>query len=415
MHEMKERWLGLSPDGWHSLVVGLLRDRQIEMAIDKLEQMQGDAVPVQPWLYDIVMYKLCEVGELDQAYQLLIHRFQYDRKRISQAIWYFLLDTFSCAFHVGSNIHRVCKVVLTVLKYDGTNYIWKLRVIHNYLNPSDGICANVLNLAARYGDGSLATSATRILSSRRTALTPLHYEALLASYTGAGDINTALRVLGIMSTAGFEPDSGTTRPLFDHLTNADGDPHSAWEVLKVHFEEGRIIHVAAINVIIEAYIARGDFEQAMEVYKDLHTICEIGPNIETINLLLQGAERRKVKETAIFVASEMVALGIKPDQLTYDRLIMICLHEEDYEDAFNYLEEMVDVGKNRYEDTGRKGWWMRKGTAVAMVQKCARSNFDPRGKAILEQAVQKGVIEDGYASQLYKDHYGGVRPYTGTH
>jgi hypothetical protein len=107
LQEMKERWLGLSPDGWHSLVIGLLRDRQIEVAIDKLEQMQADRVPVQPWLYDIVMYKLCEFGELDQAYQLLIHRFQYDRKRISQAIWYFLLDTFSRAFHVSSKYQLV--------------------------------------------------------------------------------------------------------------------------------------------------------------------------------------------------------------------------------------------------------------------------------------------------------------------
>jgi hypothetical protein len=100
MQAMKERWLGLSPDGWHNLVVGLLRDRQIEMAIDKLEQMQSDQIPIQPWLYDIFLYKLCDVGEYDQAYQLLTHRVQSERKEISPATWYFLLDAFSRAFHV---------------------------------------------------------------------------------------------------------------------------------------------------------------------------------------------------------------------------------------------------------------------------------------------------------------------------
>jgi hypothetical protein len=100
MQEMKERWLGLSPDGWHNLVVGLLRDRQVEMAIDKLEQMQSDQIPIQPWLYEIVLYKLCDFGEHDQAYQLLAHRVQSEKKEISQATWYFLLDAFSRAFHV---------------------------------------------------------------------------------------------------------------------------------------------------------------------------------------------------------------------------------------------------------------------------------------------------------------------------
>jgi hypothetical protein len=110
---MKERWLGLSPDGWHNLVIGLLRDRQIEIAVDKLEQMQMDQITIQPWLYEITLYKLCEVGELDQALQILVHCFQHDRRRISQAVWYFLLDTFSRAFHVSleciiMSLERIC-------------------------------------------------------------------------------------------------------------------------------------------------------------------------------------------------------------------------------------------------------------------------------------------------------------------
>jgi pentatricopeptide repeat protein len=216
-----------------------------------------------------------------------------------------------------------------------------------------------------------------------------------------------------MTTAGFEPDSGTTRPLFEYLSGVAQGPRSAWKILKDHFEEGHIIHVAAINVIIEANVAQEHFEQALGVYKELHTICETGPNTETFNLLMQGAERCKVKETAMFLASEMVALGIKPDHLTYDRLIMVCLHEEDYEDAFSYLDEMIEAGKNKYEDSGRKGWWMRKGTALAMVRKCAIGNADARGKQILEQMVQRRLINDGYADELYKDLYGLIRPDSG--
>jgi len=101
MQEMKERWFGLSPEGWHNLIAGLLRDRQYEVAVDKLEQMQSDQIQVQPWLYDIFQYQLCEADELDEAYKLLIYRYENSRAEISPAVWYYLLDKFSSAFHVS--------------------------------------------------------------------------------------------------------------------------------------------------------------------------------------------------------------------------------------------------------------------------------------------------------------------------
>lgn len=101
IQEMKERWFGLSPEGWHCLVVGLLRDRQYEMAMDKLEQMRSDQIQIQPWLYDIFTYNLIEIGEIDEAFKMLRHRFEHEKKDISPSLWYFLLDTFSSNFHVS--------------------------------------------------------------------------------------------------------------------------------------------------------------------------------------------------------------------------------------------------------------------------------------------------------------------------
>ncbi|KAF4636586.1 hypothetical protein G7Y89_g1509 [Cudoniella acicularis] len=373
MQDMKERWFGLSPEGWHFLITGLLRDREYEVAMDKLEQMQNDGIRIQPWLYDIFTYKLCEAKELDAAFELLCFRWERDRKEIEPSIWYYLLDAFTSAFH-----------------YEGAKYIWKLRVSTSYLNPSDGICSNVLNLAARYADPGLATSAIRILSSRRTALSPFHYEALLGAYVATDDLNTAFRIIGVIDKAGYEPDSGTTRPIFVHLSTSRSLPGKAWKVLKNQFEEGHKIHVAAANVVIEAAITTEQFQEAVNFYMDLHNICKSGPNTETFNILLQGAEKRAdCKAQAMFLASEMMALSIKPDHLTYDRLIMVCLHEEDYEDAFKYLEEMIHVGKDKIEN-GKKGWWMRRGTAGEMARRCADSG-DERGRHIIAEMERRGL------------------------
>jgi len=110
MQEMKERWFGLSPEGWHWLVVGLIRDRQYEMAMDKLEEMQLDQIRIQPWLYDIFTFQLCEVDELDEAFKLLKYRWNHERGEISPSVWYYLLEKFSAGFQVSTSrlLYRLC-------------------------------------------------------------------------------------------------------------------------------------------------------------------------------------------------------------------------------------------------------------------------------------------------------------------
>jgi pentatricopeptide repeat protein len=100
LQEMKERWFSLSPEGWHSVVVGLLRDRQFELAMDALERMHSDQIRVQPWLYDIFIYQLCELDELDEAFKILRYRIEQDMQEVTPTMWYYMLDTFSAAYHV---------------------------------------------------------------------------------------------------------------------------------------------------------------------------------------------------------------------------------------------------------------------------------------------------------------------------
>ncbi|KAG4430687.1 hypothetical protein IFR05_013839 [Cadophora sp. M221] len=327
MQEMKERWLGLSPEGWHSLVVGLIRDRQYEIAMDKLDEMHSDGITVQPWLYDIFMFQLC------------------------------------------------------------VKFIWKRRVETESLVLSDGMTVAVLNLAARHSDPELATAAIRILSGRRSALTAFHYEPLLNAYAGAGDLKTAFRVLVIMAKANIEPDTTTTRPLFLKLSASTELTQNAWSELESLVQDGHTIPVAAPNVVLEAYIQAGQFEQAVELYKSLHEICKSGPNTETFNVLLQGASRQARKDRSIFLASEMLALSIKPDMLTYDRLILACVKEQDdFEDAFRYLEEMVEVGA----DQPGGGWWMRGGTANVLIKRCVEAN-DVRAWSLLDEMAKRGI------------------------
>ena len=106
LHELlHQRWFTLSSDGWHDLVVGLIKDRQIEIALDRLEQMQGEGIRIQPWLHDMLVYNLCEAEEFDEVLKIMRWRISSGEMMISASLWYSLLDTASRALHVSSSDH----------------------------------------------------------------------------------------------------------------------------------------------------------------------------------------------------------------------------------------------------------------------------------------------------------------------
>lgn len=243
------------------------------------------------------------------------------------------------------------------------------------------MCINVLNTAARHCDAHLATDVIRILAGRKFKLDIHHYEALLDAYVGSNDLQTALRLLGIMRKSGLEPEEGTTRPVYAYLTSSPRLPTKAWKILRELHEEGHEVPVTAVNCVLEAYVSNGQQREALDKYRSFHMVCSFGPNKATINALLKNlVSVDDSKEVAMFLASEMTSLGIRPDTLTFDRLILVCLKEHDYEDAFRYLDEMKTTFPRSM---------LRTGTAMALISVCAEKK-DDRGWAILEDFEKKG-------------------------
>lgn len=402
---MRARWISLSPLGHHHLLLSHLRDREYELALSLLTTMHTRSIAVAPWLYDVLIYVLCEASELTPALSLLQQRAEAPELNPlhpgpddpSPAIWPYFLDTAAAAY-----------------SYAAVAYIWRKRVEVGYLRPSDGTLANILNTAALHADPGLATAALKMLAARKGQLPVSSYEALLEAYAVAGDVANAFRVLCIMGKAAGTsmkpPDSAATRPLFRILKEGGEEAiREAWGMLKVIQGEGQEIPVAAVNVVLEAAAFTGRLDIAMELYRELREAPSAGnkptkrakktgadaeaeseaeaqkknirlrvsPNTTTINLLLQGChktgERASAKPTAMFLAGEMAALGLRPTALTYDRLILVCLREAEWEDAMRYLEEM-----------GAMGWRgrLRTGTWQAVVRKCARER-DGRVEMVL--------------------------------
>lgn len=97
----------------------------------------------------------------------------------------------------------------------------------------------------------------------------------------------------------------------------------------------------------------------------------------------------------MYLANEMIQLGVKPDRITYDRLILVCLRSGDVEDALLYYQEMSS-------GDGNEGMKPRKRTYEILIYECAKRG-DERAVAVLKDykasveeprlSVEKAVAE----------------------
>lgn len=327
----------------------------------------------------MVIYNLCDIGEFDEVLSILRYRVDSGEQLISGTVWYYFLDIASGALHHSATLHA-----------------WRKRVETNYLNPPSGVCLNVLNTAARHGDFHLAIDVIRVLGKRNQALQLYHYEALVESYLPR-DLRTAFMLLTLMLSTGLSPTESSIRAISSHLRQSPHLPHTALSILRDLRDQHRPIPVEAVNVVIETFVDHGALDAALDTYKTLHTLCPSGPLTSTFNRLFRGCRGRK--DVAMFLASEMVALKISPDVLTYDRLILVCMEPSrgnDMDDAWRYLEEMRGAG-----------WWPRPKTAMAMAKMCCQigdvriwqlQGDDSEGHGI-ERSVLEGLVDEGWMKE----------------
>ncbi|EAT79258.2 hypothetical protein SNOG_13374 [Parastagonospora nodorum SN15] len=335
---MKTRWFPLTPRGENYVVAGMLRERNFEQALEMLEGMANRQIKIENWLFHKAMWILLEHGEVEEAFYVL-------------------------------NLKDSCALV---------------SITGRGFKATTCACFSVLAVAARHGDVPLATDVFRLLTERGTILTTHHYELLVKTYLNADDLSAALSVILIMADTNIKVDAGTCHPLLWYLRQEKKDessrPLRAFKILQDFEASGRKVPTAAINACIQASLVLERFEEGIEIYKALHTVCHAGPDTQTFNILFQGCHKYVRKELAMFLANEMIELGLKPDRLTYDRLICVCLRGNDLEDALLYYEEMrstpIKSGSSRMMQP-------RRGTWGDLIMKCVEKR-DDRAVALLK-------------------------------
>ena len=369
LEAMRVRWVELSLDGWHDVVVGLLRERLIEMAIARVEDMREAKITIRSWLQSLLIYSCCDLGEFSAARR--VAQYVLDAgEELPLNNWYYMLDKASRAFDHAT-----------------TSFVWRKVVEPMYLNPATGICYNILITAARAGDNVLANEVLRVLSNRQKKLSLTEYEALIESLVSSGNIEGAFRILAAMKSVNIQPTSDSTRPILTYiLDQGQGCPVEAWELLRSLRSSGdALIPIAAINVVLEAQILMAeDLDQAFDWFKKIPSFDFLAANTATYNLLIaiDSAEPVRVART-LDLFREMQKLGIPPDQTTWENVILAHLRAGDFEAA--YTEFLVAA--RRLKHTG----WVTSRRFQTLATEASQSVANDFAERLLALVVSKAA------------------------
>ncbi|BDD59243.1 hypothetical protein MAP00_004465 [Monascus purpureus] len=333
---LRDRWLPLSPAGWHFVIAGLVRERQLELALDHVAAMETKGIPIESWLHSLLVYNLCDVDEFEEVLNLMCSRDRHNH--ITKKLWMYVLDAASTALH-----------------HETTSYVWNQQVGLGYLHPPYRVCSNVLTVASRTGDTDLAASVFHYFTETGTPPDLRDYERLAEAHVMSGDLYTAFYVLCNTQKAGIPLEERSTRSVLKYMIQNETDPLDAWAMLK-RLKALRCeipIHCAKVLIDLCEHNALHDpsaMDDGIALYEELYTLCPNGADVSTYNTLIRMCRRGRSHQAVMFVIKEMASLGVVPDSTTFEYIILVCLDVKDYRSAYMYFQDMLERGCFLSED-----------------------------------------------------------------
>ncbi|KID90777.1 pentatricopeptide repeat protein [Metarhizium guizhouense ARSEF 977] len=335
---MQEFWFTIDTPARQSVVLGLLRDEQYELAYSRLTEMIEQGAHIAIWVFDIFVMVFGKLGFMDEMMSLLYRRksIQGEDRAIS-SILYYALDVCSSAFH-----------------YPGTLFAWNSAVRSSLFQPADGIVENVLATAARHGDASLATEALDMMS-RRTRVLAYHYEAVAEAFAASGDMTGAFRTLCIMKKNGIRIVRGNTRVVSEALRRHPKLMSDAEAALRAvaHDEQ---LPVAMVGVVVEALAETQGSEAAMDLYRDVACLCGEHANSTMMQTLIINSPDEETTRALVKDYTAHIAEDDDPvrDSHVYGALVTRCAEAGELDLAFRFANQaLVATGGSK---TRRLDW-----------------------------------------------------------
>lgn len=330
LDRLRDRWLPLSPAGWHYVVAGLMRENQFEKALEQLEAMERKSILIENWLHSLIVYILCDYKEFEEVNRLVRRRVEQGHEMTRQ-LWSHVLGKASEDRHHGL-----------------TRYIWERRVNLGYLHPSEETCTRTLYVAAKYGDPEMGRAVFHYLHNAGLKPKPEDHDRLIISLLvsgSEGDLPAAFEELCTMHEAGLEPRASTMRLLYEYFVQGEIDRWEAWQMLKQLKHTQRSIPIGIVEAIAKAWKQDAKShpsvaDDALQLYRELYTVCPGGATLAVYNILINICRRAQRFELGMFLLKEMSSLGVIPNGETFELAIRMCLDAGSFKSAWMYLQDM---------------------------------------------------------------------------
>ncbi|KAJ6444281.1 pentatricopeptide repeat protein [Purpureocillium lavendulum] len=390
---MQEFWFTVNTPAKQSVVLGLLRDEQYELAYARLTELIETGARIDPWVYDIFIMVFGKLGFLDEMLQLLYRRKSTDTHGdVVTSLHYFTLDVCSEAFY-----------------YAGTMFAWNAVVRNSLLQPPDGVVENVLATAARHGDASLATE-TLDLIAQRTRVMAYHYEAVAEAFARAGDMAGALRILSIMKRNGIRVARGNTRMVYEALKDRPRLVQDAEGALRSLGADG-LVPLAVVSVVMEAMSELGGSEGAMALYRDVSALCGEQPDSSMLQTLMVNSREQETKRS--LARDYMASIAEEDDAVrswrVYEELIPSCAQLGELDLAFRFARQAASLptvsGGGTAAATRNHLGWLRRLVESAVEREDGRiwevvDQLSKRGDAETTAKVQKMLQQTRLARRV---------------
>ena len=155
-----------------------------------------------------------------------------------------------------------------------------------------------------------------------------------------GDIETALKLTGEMSSNGLCPDLITYMAIVEGFSNA-GRSEEAYSVLKVMRLHGCSPNLVILSAILDGFCRSGSMERALELLDEMEKGGVCTPNVVTYTSVIQSFCKRGQWKEALDILDRMKAFGCHANHVTVFTLVESLCAGGHVEQAYGLFDKFV--------------------------------------------------------------------------
>jgi pentatricopeptide repeat protein len=197
----------------------------------------------------------------------------------------------------------------------------------------------VLDLAGKHGDPTLAGDVIRFIGQEGYRYRECHFVPLVDAFASTGDMRNTFQVFSAMRKVGVIPNKKTAIPIAYRLGKDKNAVRKAREALREIAADGQEVDISAFNLVIHSLAYNKEYDDAITLYAQSKEF-NVKPNDETLSAVLDACIHCKDAELGVSIYQELLSKGVKASVSSLSKMVTLMCTQEDYDDAFKYLERM---------------------------------------------------------------------------